>query len=257
MKKIKSSQVAKFLGAELYGKDILIERPALIDSIEKNTVSFLRDKEFSPVLLKKINEVGLCLVICPPGFKNQINASVIVAENPYYEFSQAVKKFFNKPDVKVIKGKNCRIKKGAVIGGDGFNYQKNRNGKNELVTHIGGVKIGDNVDVGSCTVIDRGIIGDTVIHSDVKIDNLVHIAHDCQIGNGTLIAAGVILGGKVIIGKNCFIGLNATIRQKIKIGDGALVGMGAVVVNDVPPGVTVVGNPARPLIKNTDANIKR
>ena len=245
-KKIKSSQIAKFLGTAICGKDVIIDKPVLITELNHNCISFLREKELNEASFDNINKISSCLVICEPQLKDKLKIPVIVSELPYYEFSMVIKKFFAKPKAKITMGKNCQIKRNAVIGGEGFNYQKNKKGINERVTHIGGVILGDNVDIGSGTAVDRGIIGDTVLGSNVKVDNLVHIGHDCKVGEGTLIAAGAILGGKVIVGKNCFIGLNSCIRQRIKIGDNAVIGMGAVVVKDVSPNTIVIGNPAEP-----------
>lgn len=249
VKQIKASQIAKFLKAELFGKDIIIKKPVFINNLAINCLSFIREKYFEESLINNINKHPLSLVICPPRFQDKIKSSFILSERPYYDFSRVVKRFFNCPKPKIIIGKNCYIKPNVIIGREGFNYQKNEKGINKRVTHIGGVRIEDNVDIGSGTAIDRGILNDTCIGSNVKIDNLVHISHNCVIGEGTIIAAGAILGGGVNVGKNCFIGINASIKQRIKIGDNAFIGMGAVVVKDVPSGITVVGNPAKPLKK--------
>ncbi len=247
---IKASQIAKFLKLELHGKDVVIERPVLLQDLSSKCLSYIREKTFESSFIDTINKNPESLIICPLKYKDKIKSSFILSENSYYDFSKTIKEFFNCPKPKIVMGKNCHIKPTTVIGGEGFSYQRNKNGINERVTHIAGVKIGDNVDIGSWTVIDRGILTDTIIGLNVKIDNLVHIAHNCEIGSGSIIAAGAVLGGGVIIGKNCFIGLNATIKQRIKVGDNAVIGMGAVVIKNVPPGTIVVGNPAKPLINH-------
>ena len=246
-KNIKASQIAKFLKAPLFGKDITIKKIVPIYSLEPNCLSFVKEEFFNDSLVETINKTPLSFIVCSERFKNKINASYSISERPYYDFSRAVNEFFgfSKPKIKI--GKNCKIKKDVAIGGQAFSHRKNEKGINEVVSQIGGVAIGDNVDIGSFTAIDRGILTDTIIGDNVKIDNLVHIAHNCSVGENTRIAAGAVLGGGVVVGKNCFLGLNCAVRQRIKIGDNVTVGMGAVVVKDIPDNITVVGNPARPL----------
>lgn len=142
-----------------------------------------------------------------------------------------------------ICGKNC------VIGGPGFGYEFEEDGTPFRIPHLGNVVIGENVELGSNVCIDRAVVGSTVICDNVKIDNLVHIAHNAKIGRNTLIVAGAVIGGSVEIGENCFIGMNASIKQKVKIGNRVTIGAGAVVLKDVPDGETWVGNPAKKLEK--------
>ena len=132
----------------------------------------------------------------------------------------------------------------SVIGGDGFGWYGS---PPKRFPHIGGVKFGRNVEVGSCVTIDRGSVGDTVIGSYVKIDNGVHVGHNAVVGDRSILTAHCIIGGSAVIGEDCWIGLGAVIKNQITVGDGATVGMGAIVVKDVAPGATVVGNPARPM----------
>ncbi len=146
-------------------------------------------------------------------------------------------------------GQGCIIKSGAVIGEDGFGFEYDEEGKPLRFPHIGAIIIGDNVFIGSNTTIERATIDETVIGDNVKIDDLAQIGHNCVIGDNTMIAAGSITCGGVVIGKGCWVSPNVTIKQKLKIGDGSYIGMGSVVIRDVEPGKTVVGVPARELIK--------
>ncbi len=106
-------------------------------------------------------------------------------------------------DVKI--GKRTIIHPGVVIGSDGFGIAKAK-GKWQKVPQIGSVIIGDDVEIGANTTIDRGAIGDTIIHNGVKLDNLIQIAHNVEIGEHTAIAACVGIAGSAKIGKHCAIG---------------------------------------------------
>lgn len=143
-------------------------------------------------------------------------------------------------------GSHCDIQCGAVIGDAGFGFERDEQMHPLRMIHLGGVRIGDHVEIGVHASIARGALGDTVIEDHVKINNLVHIAHNCHIGEGTLIGACADLCGSIHVGRCCWIAPNASIRQKLRIGDEAIIGIGAVVVKDVERGATVYGNPARP-----------
>lgn len=135
----------------------------------------------------------------------------------------------------VIVGKN------TVIGGDGFGYARDVDGTLVRMPHRGNVIICENVEIGNNVCIDRAVIGSTYIGAGTKIDNLCHIAHGVKIGKNCLIVAGTIIGGSCEIGDNCFLGINCSIKNKVKIGNNVTVGMGAVVLKDVPDGLTVYG----------------
>jgi len=140
----------------------------------------------------------------------------------------------------VIVGVNC------TIGTQGFGYVWDKDHWLRF-PHIGSVVLEKNVEIGNNTCIDRGSIGNTIIRKGVKIDNLVHIAHNADIGEHSLIVAGAVIGGSVKIGKKCFIGMNASIKNGIIIGDNVTVGAGAVVLKDIPSGETWAGVPAKKL----------
>lgn len=145
----------------------------------------------------------------------------------------------------VTIGKNVWIEPGAVIGTDGFGFEWDEDGEVVKFPHRGGVKIGDDVEIGANTCVDCGTMDDTVIGRNTKIDNLVHIAHNVKIGKNCFIIANSLLAGSSVIGDNVRIAMSATIREKVKVGKKAVVGMGAIVTKDVPAGKTVYGNPAK------------
>lgn len=142
-------------------------------------------------------------------------------------------------------GKNSRIRANSSIGGDGFGFERLVDGSPLRFTHLGGVEVGENVEIGSNTCIARGTLSNTLIQNNVKIDNLVHIAHNCIIGEGAFIIACAEISGGVTVGKNAWIGPNSSIMQKISIGENALVGLGAVVTKPIADNHVYAGNPAK------------
>lgn len=148
-----------------------------------------------------------------------------------------------------LVGSNVRIQAGAVIGTDGFGHLREADGTLSHFPHIGKVKIMNNVHIGSNVCIDRGVLGDTIIGSGTKINSLSYVAHNVIIGSNNFICPSVLFSGSVVTGNNVYIATGANIRNKIVIGDSAMIGMGAVVVKDVLPRTTVVGNPAKQLTK--------
>ena len=142
-------------------------------------------------------------------------------------------------------GENSRIRSCSSIGGDGFGFERLQDGIPLRFPHLGGVLVGDNVEVGSCTTVARGTLSDTVIEDNVKIDNLVHIAHNCLIRNGAFVIACAEISGGVEVGRNSWIAPNSCTHQKVVIGEDSIVGLGAVVTKDVPANSVYAGNPAR------------
>lgn len=147
------------------------------------------------------------------------------------------------PNVRV--GKNVIVYSGAVIGSDGFGFAKNEQGKWEKFPHIGGVVIGDDVEIGSNTVIDRGTLDNTIIGQGTKINNLCHIGHNVEIGKNCIIGVGSYLGGSSKVGNDSWIALGAIIRNGIKVGKNVMVGMGSVVTKDIDDNCVVFGVPAK------------
>lgn len=150
---------------------------------------------------------------------------------------------------KIILGKNLEICKTVKLGNEGFGFEPDENGNLIFFPHFGNVIIGNNVRIGSYSCIDRGNMHDTIIGDNVKIDNLVHIAHNVSIGKNTMVVAGAVVCGSVSIGENCFIGANSTIKEHLKIGDNVLIGMGSVITKNIPDNEIWAGNPAKFLRK--------
>jgi UDP-3-O-[3-hydroxymyristoyl] glucosamine N-acyltransferase len=145
----------------------------------------------------------------------------------------------------VTVGERCIVHSGARLGSDGFGFVPEGGGLKK-VPQVGGCVVGDDVEIGANTTIDRGSIGDTVIGRGTKIDNLVQIGHNCRIGRSVIIVSQVGISGSTKVGDGAVLGGQAGIQGHIEIGAGAKVGGQAGVIASVPAGVTVSGYPARP-----------
>jgi len=143
-------------------------------------------------------------------------------------------------------GNRCRIHAGSIIGSDGFGYQF-ANGVHHKIWHLGNVVIGNNVEIGANSTIDRGTISDTEIGKGVIIDNLVHIAHNCKIGDGVVICGKVGFGGSVKVGDFTVIGGDANFAPDITVGPQAQIAGMSGVTGNVESKEQVAGHPARPL----------
>jgi UDP-3-O-[3-hydroxymyristoyl] glucosamine N-acyltransferase len=142
-------------------------------------------------------------------------------------------------------GARAIIHSGARIGSDGFGYVF-RDGAHHKIPHVGRCIVGDDVEIGANTTVDRGSIDDTVVGNGTKIDNLVHIAHNVRIGKKCLIMAQVGIAGSVTVGDGAILAGQAGISGHLSIGAGARIAAQAGVFGDIPAGETWSGYPARP-----------
>ena len=162
--------------------------------------------------------------------------NVIIGDNVIIEEFVSIK-----DNVKI--GDNCIIRAGTVIGSTGFEFKRYKD-KIMPVSHVGGVLIGNNVEIQCNTTIDKAIYpwDDTSIGDFTKIDNLNHLGHACKIGKAVMIPAGSIVGGRAVIEDNVWIGIGSVIRNGITIGKNARCNMGAIVTRSVPENGNVTGN---------------
>lgn len=231
---------------EWLGFQAVVNRVDSIDSARKGSLTFN---------VGEYRGSDASVVICSEGAPRPGQAFLLV-DNPRLAFIRVVRRFFN-PEVEgihpsaqinwlvVTMGERVRVGPGAVIGFSGFGYERNEEGAYEHFPHLGGVIIGDDVDIGSNTCIDRGVLGDTVICDGAKIDNLVHIAHNARIGKNCIIVAHSCIAGSARIEDGAWIAPHGCVRDGVTVGEGAMVGMGAVVTKDVEAYDVVVGVPAK------------
>lgn len=147
------------------------------------------------------------------------------------------------PDV--ILGNHVRIHASAVIGSDGFGYRL-VDGRHAKIPHFGIVRIGDHVEIGASTTIDRAMIGETVIGDGTKIDNQVLIAHNCELGRHNIIVGQVGFAGSATSGDYVVCAGQAGVSNQVHLGEGCVLGSRSAVNKDVPAGATYIGTPAAP-----------
>ena len=138
----------------------------------------------------------------------------------------------------------CIIHSGAIIGADGFGFAPNAGEAYTKIEQIGNVVIGNNVEIGANTTIDRATMGSTFIRDGVKLDNLIQVAHNVEIGENGVMAAQVGIAGSTNIGKNCLIGGQAAITGHISIGNDSKIGPRSGVMSTLKPNSVVLGTPA-------------
>lgn len=142
-------------------------------------------------------------------------------------------------------GSHCIFHINVSIGADGFGYRPSDDGRGLVkIPHIGNVVIGNGVEIGANSCVDRGKFSSTVLGDGCKIDNLVQIAHNCVLGRSCIMAGSSGLAGSVTLGDGVIIGGSASIKDHTTIHSGATVGAGSGVMNDVQAGKTVLGYPA-------------
>lgn len=154
------------------------------------------------------------------------------------------------PGVKIYAGckigNNCIIHSGAVIGSDGFGFAP-ENGEYKKIPQMGGVVIEDDVEIGANTTVDRAVMGDTIIHKGVKLDNLIQVAHNVEVGANTVMAAQVGISGSTKVGEHCMIGGQVGLGGHITIGNNTNIGAQAGIISNIKESSNIIGSPAIPV----------
>lgn len=141
-------------------------------------------------------------------------------------------------------GNNCIIHPNATIGADGFGFRPDPEKGLVKIPQIGNVILGNNVEIGANSCVDRGKFSSTILGDGCKIDNLIQIGHNSKLGKFCIMASQSGLAGSVTLGNGVIIGGSASITDHVTIGDGSIIGGGSGVTKDVPAGKTLLGYPA-------------
>lgn len=152
---------------------------------------------------------------------------------------------------RVRTGRDCLIHGGAVLGCDGFGILPGEGGRPPVkIPQLGGVFLGDGVEIGACTTVDRGTLDDTIVGDFTKVDDHVHIGHNVRIGANCVVVAMVGISGSAVLEDNVVMAGRSGVKDHTRIGKGATVAANAGVAKDIPPGAVVSGFPARDHWKN-------
>lgn len=234
--------------------DIEIKKAGRWDSAEKSSIIWFDKRTMFEEVLEKIAQTEARYILhSHREIKNIPDKILIYSKHPRIDFIKICKFLDNlmpgiHPSATIIntifKGE-AHIEAGARIGNEGFGFEKDDNHQWTRFPHFGKVIIHNNVYIGANTCIDRGTLGDTVIGTGTKIDNLVHIAHNVVIGCNCLIIAQSMIGGSATIGDNVYIAPGCVIRDHINIGNNSFIGMGSLVTKDIPEGQVWMGSPAK------------
>ena len=219
-----------------YYKKVTVERTGVSSSAEIHQSVKIESNCYigSMTLIEKGSEVSKNVKIFPHVY---IGPNVTIGEGAVIFAGAKIME-------DTVIGKNCFIHSGAVIGSDGFGFAPQENGAYKKIPHTGRVILGENVDVGANSTIDKATLGDTLIGNGVKLDNQIQIAHNVEIGSNTVIAGQTGIAGSAKIGKNCVIGGQVGIVGHITIGDNVKVQGQSGIISNVENNAVVQGTPA-------------
>ncbi len=270
-----AAQVAERVGGQLVGPDRAIAAVATIEAAETDDLAYLErgTPGDAGVLLAKQAIPDRTVVVVPdplaalcglledwfpePDFAGAVHPTATVHPTAVLDPGVVVGAFcvvgeatHLYPNVVLYPrtriGRGCRIHAGSVIGADGFRYHATARGPLR-VPQVGGVVLGDHVDLGASCTIDRGFIGDTTLGDGCKLDNLVHVGHNCTLGRFVIVAAQTGISGSVRIGNGVLLGGQVGVADHTTIGDGARIGAQSGLHGTIPAGETWLGTPALPI----------
>lgn len=281
---IRASFLAERLGIPLEGEDRLLQTVAPLEEAESHSLSFAMDGRRitgNPgVLLAKRPVPGVTTLVVPDPLRTlsewlgewfpeplprwrQTPEGAWIAENAVIhptarlfpgvvvgDGSEVGEDTVLFPNVVVQHGvrvgRRCRLHAGTVLGADGFRYHPTAKGVLK-VPQVGGVWLGDDIEIGANSTVDRGFLSDTRIGDGCKIDNQVQIGHNCRLGKSVILVSQTGLSGSCVIGDWVMIGGQVGFAEGSEVGDGARVGARSAVRGRIPAGETWLGAPAMPI----------
>jgi len=146
-----------------------------------------------------------------------------------------------------VVGEDCEIHPHSTIGSDGFGYSVDPDGRPRKISHLGNVQIGDHVEIGSNCAVDRATLTSTFIRSGTKLDNICHIAHNCDLGENGFYTAGFMTGGSTKIGRQFSTGGGTVVTAHVTVADNVALAGRSAVTNDIVEGGRYGGYPLQPL----------
>ncbi|WP_256403603.1 LpxD N-terminal domain-containing protein [Halorubrum salinum] len=264
---LQSEEIAIEYEVEHQGDPTLVTGVASLEHATKNDLTYATSYD-DPKTIKK-TDAGILIV--PPSLTHKRKrCATLIANNPRLLYCKVTEEFVDSKEIHrsatiedgaiigdncsiganvyiadyVTIGDNCVIQPGAIIGGDGLYFMRDHKGKLRKHHQVGEIHIGDNVEIGSNTCIDRAMFDETIIESGSKLDNFVHVAHDVHIGQDCYIPVGCVFGGHVVLENKVRMQPAAAIASYSTIHEGAEVGMNSTVLGDVEEYKLVVGSPA-------------
>ncbi|UCE95408.1 MAG: hypothetical protein JSV51_06675 [Candidatus Bathyarchaeota archaeon] len=289
---MKAKEIAAFIKGEILGDPKKeIKRPGYLHTAKSDELAYcyLKDDRKD---LESIKKTKAGIVICSKHLKKKLKQikngpTMILSNAAKYDFARVLQNFFAEevraisplafigsnvrlgkevdihPNVVIydgtIIGNRVTIRANAVLGAEGLDYGKNKYGELKRVPHMSSLIIEDDVDIGSNTTIQKGILRPTILGKGTKIGPNCDIGHEVEIGSHCVIAGMTLIAGATEIGDFTFIAPHSTIRNSIKIGRNVFVGIGSLVVKNVPEGATILGRPALEIEKfrNYRARLKQ
>lgn len=216
-----------------------------ITNIKDKCVVFVRDDSYFKYLENINKDIWVICKHKPSDIHVGSDVKFYLHEYPEYcfvLFHNHIYEYY--PKEEPVIGKYCKIHDTVVLDVDGIKVVNSPDGDKISFIHSGNIVVGNEVEIGACTVIHRGTLDDTVIGDRCKIGAHNNIGHNCIIGKETVIAAGVVLNGNVKIGEKCWISSGSLICHHVAICPNTVIGMGSVVVKDITEPGIYIGTPA-------------